>query len=319
VPTYNADMNEKNQALLKLLLSHIILPGLLLTGSIIFKKINILLTLMTQTFLIIILLSGYWEFFGQKFKWIFFSFMQILIILNIIYIFSAGVHSEVLNPVSVFLIVIELWLLILLIRIITVIFYHAGDFVGIYFPFRHGVYLITDGGNSRISRLMNYHFHSAIHRKKNTNRSMLYATDIVKTAKGKRKMFPLKNEDYPVFGGNVYCPMEGTVFKTIDNIDDNEPFSGNYPYNTGNTVVVKNKNLYFLLGHLQNGSISVKEGEYVKEGDILAKAGNSGMTERPHIHIQLMRSENENYWKGEGVSIRFRNRNLYKNRIVKVN
>jgi hypothetical protein len=312
-------MNEKNQILSKLLLSHIILPCLLLTGSIVFKKVNILLAVLTQTVLIIILLSGYWEFLGQKFKWIFYFFIQVLIILYLINIFSGGMCFDILDPVSVILLIIELWLIILLIRIAIVIFYNAGNSVGIYFPFRHGVYLITDGGNSKISRLMNYHYHSSVHRKKKTNKSMLYATDIVKIPKGKRRAFPLKNEDYPVSGENVYCPMEGTVFRIIDNIDDNEPFSGNYPYNTGNTVVIMNKNLYFLLGHLQKGSISVKEDEFVKEGDLLAGAGNSGMSERPHLHMQLMRSENDNYWKGEGVNIRFRNRNLYKNRIIKVN
>ncbi len=54
----------------------------------------------------------------------------------------------------------------------------------------------------------------------------------------------------------------------------------------------------------------------VLAGDLIAFAGNSGWTERPHLHMQLIRSDSPNFWFGMGVYIRYRNRNLYKNRIL---
>lgn len=60
--------------------------------------------------------------------------------------------------------------------------------------------------------------------------------------------------------------MEGTVFKIVSGIHDNTPFSGNYPYNTGNTVVIRNKDYYFLLGHLKFESFQVQEGERIERG-----------------------------------------------------
>jgi murein DD-endopeptidase MepM/ murein hydrolase activator NlpD len=73
-----------------------------------------------------------------------------------------------------------------------------------------------------------------------------------------------------------------------------------------------------LLGHLKMGSIRVKTGDSVKENDVIAEAGNSGYSERPHIHIQLIESDTENFWKGTGVSIRYREGNLFKNRVIEL-
>ena len=65
-------------------------------------------------------------------------------------------------------------------------------------------------------------------------------------------------------------------------------------------------------------SIVVKEGDKVRANDLIGSAGNSGWTERPHLHMQLINSDSENYWKGIGVSVRFKDMNLYKNRLVKI-
>ena len=113
--------------------------------------------------------------------------------------------------------------------------------------------------------------------------------------------------------------MDGTIIKVSNDIDDNQPFSGNYPYNTGNTVVIKNGNYYLLAGHLKKGSICVKEGDSVFRGDLLAQCGNSGMSERPHLHMQLMKSYDQNYWKGTGVNMIYKGKNMYKNREININ
>jgi murein DD-endopeptidase MepM/ murein hydrolase activator NlpD len=164
---------------------------------------------------------------------------------------------------------------------------------------------------------MNYHFYSPIHKKNRTNNSMKFATDIVKVNSSKKTFLPPNNEDYLIFEEEVYCPMAGSIIKVENGIEDNIPYSGNYPYNTGNTVVIKNNDYYFLIGHLKKGSITVKLGDSVQQNDLIAKAGNSGYSERPHIHMQLISSQTDNYWKGLGVNISFQNKNLYKNRQIK--
>jgi murein DD-endopeptidase MepM/ murein hydrolase activator NlpD len=146
---------------------------------------------------------------------------------------------------------------------------------------------------------------------------MKFATDIVKIDRSKKTFLPPDNEDYPIFEEEVYCPMAGSVIKVENGIEDNIPYSGNYPYNTGNMVVIKNNNYYFLIGHLKKGSIRVKLGDFVQQNDLIAKAGNSGYSERPHIHMQLISSQTDNYWKGLGVNISFQSKNLYKNRQMK--
>lgn len=62
----------------------------------------------------------------------------------------------------------------------------------------------------------------------------------------------------------------------------------------------------------------VEAGDNVNAGDILAAAGNSGYSERPHIHMQLINSLTENFWQGLGISIQFKMKNLYKNRVINI-
>jgi hypothetical protein len=212
----------------------------------------------------------------------------------------------------------QTWLLFILIKIFIVIFKRDKGAVEIGFPFKQGKYLITDGGNSRMSRLMNYHFYSPVHKKKKTNLSMLFATDIIKVSNSAINYFPPLNEDYPIFGEKVFSPVNGLIVKVDNSIEDNIPYSGNYPYSTGNMIVIKQGNNYLILGHLKKDSIRVAAGDNLLEGDFIAEAGNSGYSERPHIHIQLINSITDNYWAGTGISIQYKRKNLYKNRLITV-
>jgi len=271
---------------------------------------------LTQTVLIILCLAGYWEFFGRSFKTAFCILVEVLLVSELVWKSGIGaVHKPSVLPVMI-LSLAELILIYQLIKILLVIYRKDKDAFEIEFPFNRGKYLVTDGGNSRTSRLMNYHYYSPVHMKKGTAGSMLYATDIAKISTGKIKFMPRTNEEYSVFNEKIYAPMEGTILKVENSIDDNIPFSGNYPYTTGNTVVIKKDHYYFLLGHMKKNSICVKEGDAVKKGDLLGSAGNSGMSERPHLHMQMMYSEDDNFWKGRGVNIIYKGKNLFKNRVI---
>jgi hypothetical protein len=311
-------MKERSQLAVKILLTHIALPAGLVISSFLVKRGTILILPLAQCFLLLLLLAGYWEFFSARFRWVFLGISELLILLAFL-LWLGSDHPELPGPILISAwALLQIYVLLQLVKVILVIYKKEAETFEIQFPFRQGNYLVTDGGNSRISRLMNYHYHSAVHRRKNTHNSMLFATDLVKINKGSGFFFPEENKDYPVFGEKLYSPVSGTVVKAVNDVPDNRPFSGNYPYNTGNTVIVKRDDYYLLLGHLRYGSVSVRQGDGIEAGDYIGDAGNSGMSERPHLHMQMMRSVTGDYWKGEGICIVYKGENLYKNRLIQL-
>ena len=309
-------MKERTVLSLKLITSHILLlPFLLLIGEL-FKSISIYLFLIVQTLLILVYYTGYWEFFGLKFRVYYFILIEFLLAILIIYHLPLAINISAGWIGLILFFLLELYLIIELIKVFLVILIKDKDSFEISFPLKEGRFLITDGGNSKISRLMNYHYYSKVHKRKKTNYSMKFATDIVRIDPPLKNFLPLANGDYPIFENLVFSPLPGIVIKVINDIDDNIPYSGGYPYNTGNTIVIKKGDVFLLIGHLKKGSIIVKEGDEVEKDKMIACVGNSGYTERPHIHMQLIRSDSDNYWQGTGVSMTYHNRNLFKNRII---
>lgn len=187
--------------------------------------------------------------------------------------------------------------------------------VNVSFPLRDGNFVISDGGNGSSSKFMNYHFSFSKHSKKGTNYAMIYAVDVIQissTGAASWSLFPDRNEQYPIWGKDVLSPVDGVVISTIDSIDDNIPF-GPRPYNVGNQIIIQHDNFLVLLGHLQKFSIKVKTGDKVTRGQPIAKIGNSGMSERPHLHMQAMKAEHAEIWKNQGLPIIFDGKNPVKN------
>lgn len=61
----------------------------------------------------------------------------------------------------------------------------------------------------------------------------------------------------------------------------------------GNHVVIMHEpGMYSSYCHLQTGTIKVKLGEVVKQGQILAKIGNTGNSTGPHLHFELSYTSN---------------------------
>lgn len=44
-----------------------------------------------------------------------------------------------------------------------------------------------------------------------------------------------------------------------------------------------------VLAHMRHGSLEVRPGQAVREGDPLGRAGNSGASTEPHLHIHAQR------------------------------
>jgi len=311
-------VDERKQIAVKLILVQIVLPSLLSLASFYIANDVNLSFLLIETFLCIVYFAGYWEFFSSTFKSTFFAALQLVLLTNVVLKLFNATNSELNMPLISLFALLEIYLVYVLAKVFITILKKEKNSREIYFPFGKGKYLITDGGNSKTSRLMNYHYYSHIHRQNKTNQSMLFATDIVKLDPGRKKFLAPRNEDYPLFGESVYAPMDGEIVRVENDIEDNLPYAGSYPYNTGNTVIIKNDRYFFLLGHLKKGSITISPGDSVKAGDLIGQGGNSGYTERPHLHMQLTESNFENFWVGKGISVQYEGRNLYKNRVIDI-
>lgn len=95
-------------------------------------------------------------------------------------------------------------------------------------------------------------------------------------------------EDYYAFGKSVVAPVNGYVVAIKDDLEDNFIGSVDRLNNWGNYIIIHSDYGYYVeISHLMKKSISVKVGDYVHIGDLIAKCGNSGYSPEPHIHIQV--------------------------------
>lgn len=133
-----------------------------------------------------------------------------------------------------------------------------------------------------------------------------------------------RNEDYYGFGTPVLAPGDGVVVQARNDVMDNllgpvegvgksrltfEDFLAEPILMAGNHVVIDHGNGEFsMLGHLQKGSVRVKEGDFVKQGQVIGKLGNSGASGYPHLHYQLM--DGPDFRTAEGLPCQFLSYNL---------
>lgn len=96
-------------------------------------------------------------------------------------------------------------------------------------------------------------------------------------------------EDYSCYGVPVVAPISGTVVSAHDGEPEEIPgvVPNNFEAPTGNHVfiLIEETQTYLVIAHLKNGSVKVKTGDIVEEGQIIGECGNSGNSSEPHIHI----------------------------------
>ncbi|PET30242.1 peptidase M24 [Bacillus anthracis] len=102
-----------------------------------------------------------------------------------------------------------------------------------------------------------------------------------------------KLEDYGVYGAKVMAPASGTVVSINNNEQDLVPGSENFQSMVGNHIYLRvdETGTFLILAHLKKGSINVREGQHVNEGEFLAQVGNSGSSSEPHLHIHHQRQD----------------------------
>ncbi|MFA0814605.1 MAG: M23 family metallopeptidase [Anaerofustis sp.] len=120
------------------------------------------------------------------------------------------------------------------------------------------------------------------------------------------------------WGQPIYVPFDGQVLIAADGITerkrvhwltdlivalrnarsvrlgsaDPKNFAGNY------VIMQYAEDVYAAFVHMQNGSVCVKPGQFVKKGEQLGRIGHSGNSMAPHLHFQLMDNSDAAYAKG---------------------
>lgn len=96
-----------------------------------------------------------------------------------------------------------------------------------------------------------------------------------------------------VTGDPIKAIWDGVVVHTADGYgnDANANDGGGY----GNNIIIRHNNgTWSLYAHLSPG-LNVKEGDTVKQGQVIAKMGNSGSSSNAHLHIEVRLTDENTY------------------------
>jgi murein DD-endopeptidase MepM/ murein hydrolase activator NlpD len=116
-------------------------------------------------------------------------------------------------------------------------------------------------------------------------------------------------KDWLSYGSAVYAPGAGIVADAATDVPDNSYKDGEEvdapsaekldPAGLGNHVVIDHGNgEYSILLHMKPGSVLVKKGDRVQQGQEIGAIGFSGDTFVPHLHYQIMDGPDERLSRG---------------------
>lgn len=141
----------------------------------------------------------------------------------------------------------------------------------------------------------------------------------------------VKLENYYCWGQDVYAPCNGIVVAAEDGYkersktnlfsDISNAYKNAHYFNieeddiqsvAGNYIIIKlGDGIYAALCHLQTGSIQVFVGQKVTKGEIIGKVGHSGNSFAPHLHFQLM--DSNDIASANGIPCAFEEYELFEN------
>jgi hypothetical protein len=163
--------------------------------------------------------------------------------------------------------------------------------VEIEFPFKRGTFFMAQAGNSPA---MNGHMSVM---DETDFRGQTWALDILQLnflgfrANG---IYPQSPKDYYIFGTPVYAPCNGGVVSAEDSLPDLNPPERDRDNLAGNYVKLEcEEGFIVLMAHLQQGSVTVAEGDVITVGSRIGTVGNSGNTSEPHLHIHAQAAVGE--------------------------
>ena len=173
-------------------------------------------------------------------------------------------------------------------------------------PFDGGVWLAgelaNDAGHRRTEAAIDGHVHAPER----------FAIDWVKVGPNGDSHHDgnARNENWWGYGEPIHAVADGEVTQVVDGIAENTPRVLPLPVTldniAGNCVIVRIAgNRYVTYAHLQNGSITVRVHDHVRQGAILGKLGNSGQSTAAHLHMQI--TDGNSVLESEGMPFVFTN------------
>ncbi len=103
--------------------------------------------------------------------------------------------------------------------------------------------------------------------------------------------------DPAVYGRPGY--VQNLLKGLVDKIGFTNAMAGNY-------IVIDHQNGEFsVYCHLKEGSIRVKKGDHVKQGAVIGQVGNTGNSDAPHLHFQIM--DGADFKTANGLPVLFEN------------
>jgi hypothetical protein len=112
-------------------------------------------------------------------------------------------------------------------------------------------------------------------------------------------------------GQDIVAPADGVVVALSNKHKDSRVANGSKVFCDawdlrGNYITIKHHDReYSFTAHILQDSFTVKVGDEVKQGQVIAKCGNSGNTTEPHIHFQLQTGKS--FLFSAGLPIEFSN------------
>ncbi len=164
---------------------------------------------------------------------------------------------------------------------------------------------------------LTHHFRAQISMNGTTRVPQRYAQDWVlldpvsgKAAPGDASLA----RNYYGFKKEIYAVADGTVADAADGLPDSEaiysPLGVTVATAAGNYVIIDLGNKkYACYAHMVNGSVRVKKGDVVREGQVIGLMGNSGNSDIPHLHFQVV-TDKPSFLGAEGYPHVYRSFNL---------
>lgn len=145
-----------------------------------------------------------------------------------------------------------------------------------------------------------------------------YAYDFLILNEEGRSFHDLETEamNYYCYGQKVLAPADGVVVQASQRMSDSKIYGdGKIDYNIkdirGNYIIIKhNKHEYSFIAHIKPGSILVKKGQEVRQGEEIARCGNSGNSSEPHIHFHVQ--DGKSVFSSAGLPVCFKHVNITK-------
>jgi murein DD-endopeptidase MepM/ murein hydrolase activator NlpD len=109
----------------------------------------------------------------------------------------------------------------------------------------------------------------------------------------------------------IFASLEGKVVK-VTNDKKVKPKSERFNNHddAGNQILIQHANNEFShYAHLSLHTIKVKEGDLVKQGDLIAYSGNTGFSYKPHLHFSVIRFIGKKPTDFESLEIKWKGKN----------